>query len=212
MSKTTFANAKLQNAFWQAAALSGPATHNIGLLAVPNPTGVWTATHAYTLGQYVIPSTFDSISGQQGKIFKATTAGTSGASEPTWPTSEGGTVVDGGTLTWTEVSLLFQAGTFTGAEISGSNYARVAVTANSTNFPNASSAEPSVTQNGTAISFPTPSADWGFVVGWIDSDASTAGNIWEWGAMTTHLDAPSGSSPSFGVNALSSQLSALLTA
>lgn len=211
MSLTTFANQKVQNALWQAASLGGPASWFIGLLAVPNPTGIWTATHAYSTGAYVIPTTFGSISGQQGKIFKATTGGTSGSSEPTWPTSEGGTVVDG-TVTWTEVSLLFQAGTFTGAEISGSNYGRVSVTANSTNFANATSAEPCITLNGTAINFATPSADWGFVVGVIAADLVTAGNIWDWGAMTSALDAPSGSSPSIGANALSLSLSALLTA
>lgn len=210
MSLTTYANQKVQNALWQAASLGGPATWYVGLLVVPNPSGVWTATTSYASGTYVIPTTFDSISGQQGKIFKSG-GGTSSSSQPTWPTSEGGTVTDG-SITWTEVSSLFQAGTFTAAECTGTSYARVAVTANSTNFPNASSAEPCVTQNGTAINFATPGADWGYAVGVILADASTSGNIWDWGAMTSHLDCPSGSSPSIGVNALSLSISALLTA
>lgn len=206
MGFTTLGNTHILNAFGQNAALGGPTTHWVGLL-----TGTtWAASHTYSTGAYAIPSTFGSISGQQGKIFKATTGGTSGASEPTWTTSEGGTNTDN-TVTWTEVSLLFQAGTFTGAEITGNNYARVSVTANSTNFPNSTSAEPAVLQNGTAITFPTPSADWGLVVGFVLADASTAGNIWAWGATTSALDAPSGSTPSFGVNALQLQMSALLT-
>jgi hypothetical protein len=210
-SLTTYANQKVQNALWQAAALGGPATWYVGLLVVPNPAGIWTASTAYSAGAYVIPTTFGSISGQQGKIFKCTTAGTSAATQPTWPTGEGATVVDN-TITWTEVSLLFQAGTFTGAESTGTGYARQAVTANSTNFAGATSAEPCVTQNATAISGWAPTADWGYAVGVILADASTAGNIWDWGAMTSALDCPNGSSPSIGVNALSLSISALLTA
>jgi hypothetical protein len=206
---TTLASQRLLNAFCQNVAITGqPATHYVGLIGA----ATWQSLHAYTSGQYVIPTTFGAIAGQQGKIFKCTISGTSAASEPTWPTSEGGTVVDGGTLQWTEVSLLFQAGTFTGAEISGNNYSRVAVTANSANFPNASNAEPSIVQNGTAITFPTPSADWGPIAGFTIADASTTGNIWFWGAMTSALNAISGSTPSFGTSTLSLSMSAVQTA
>lgn len=65
--------------------------------AKPNPTAVvvtyaapvWAATHAYALNATLVAS---------GKRYKATTAGTSGASAPTWPAS--GTVTDG-TVVWT---------------------------------------------------------------------------------------------------------------
>ena len=201
MGFTTFAHDKILDAWGQDVSLASPATHYIGLFTATT----WVASHSYGSGNYVIPTTFGSISGQVGKIFKCTTAGTSGTGQPTWPTTAGGTVVDG-TATWTEVSDLFQAGTFTGAEISGNNYSRVAVTANSTNFPNASSAQPAVLQNGTTITFPTPSADWGLAVGFIIADASTSGNAWVWGAMTSALDCSSGSTPSFGVNALQLQM------
>lgn len=210
MSLTTYANQKILTAYGQNASVGSPATFYVGLLTAT----IWQATHAYTLNQYVIPTTFASkvtAQGQQGVIFVCTTAGTSGASEPTWPSTEGGTVTDGG-VTWTEVSLRFQAGTFTGAEVAGNAYGRIAVTANSTNFPAASSAEPSVLSNGTAINFASPTADWGLVPGWIKADALTVGNIWEWGVMTTALDAASGSNPSIAVGALQTQLSALLTA
>lgn len=208
MAFTTLANQKILNAYAAAAALGAPATHFVGLLTAV----AWHTSATWTLGQYVIPTTFGSISGEQGKIFKCTTAGAgSTTTEPTWPTSEGGTVVDNA-ATFTEVSLLFQAGTFTGAEISGNNYGRQSVTANATNFPAASNAEPSVIQNGAAITFATPSADWGLAVGFLISDALTVGNIWQWGAMSAALDCPSGSTPSFAIGALSLQLSALLTA
>lgn len=206
MGFTTLANQKLLNAYGQDASASSPATLYTGLIVVANSTGVWTASHAYTSGTYVIPTTFDSLSGNIGRIFKCTTSGTSGSSAPIWPTTAGGTVTDGGTLVWTECTLLFQAGTFTSAEPSGSNYSRVAVTANSTNFPNATSASPSVSSNGTATTFPSPSADWGFAVGWVESDASTAGNYWYWGVLATHIDCGSGSTPSFAIGALQHQL------
>lgn len=197
MGFTTYANDKLLNAYANATALGAPATHYVGLM-----TGTtWAASFAYALGAYVIPTTFGSISGQTGKIFKVTTAGTSGTTQPTWPTTAGGTVTDG-TVTWTEVSLLFAQGTFTGAEISGNGYARVSVAANTTNFPNASSAQPAVISNGTAITFPTPTADWGLAIGFLLADAATAGNIWTWGAMTSALDCASGSTPSFAATAL----------
>lgn len=59
----------------------------------------WQASTAYD-GDYVIPTTPNTY------YYKATTAGTSAASpEPTWPTTEGGTVVDG-TVTWTCMGLI----------------------------------------------------------------------------------------------------------
>lgn len=62
--------------------------------ATPATASGWVTTTAYALGDWVEPTT------PNGFIYKATAAGTSGASEPTWPTTVGGTVVDG-TVTWT---------------------------------------------------------------------------------------------------------------
>ncbi len=55
----------------------------------------WVATTVYAVGAIVRRATGSGI-----YWFKATTAGTSGATEPTWPGTLGGTVVDG-TVTWT---------------------------------------------------------------------------------------------------------------
>jgi len=55
--------------------------------------GAWAATTAYTAGDYARPTTAN------GFRYEATT-GTTGGSEPVWPTSIGGAVVDG-TVTWT---------------------------------------------------------------------------------------------------------------
>ena len=53
-----------------------------------NPV-TWTATTAYTVGQRVAPTTFN------GYTYEVTVAGTSGASQPTWPTVVNNTVVNG---------------------------------------------------------------------------------------------------------------------
>lgn len=54
----------------------------------------WQASTAYSLGDAVRPTT------RNGYAYECTVAGTSGGSEPTWPTTPGNTVVDG-TVTWT---------------------------------------------------------------------------------------------------------------
>lgn len=65
-----------------------------------------------------------------------------------------------------------------GTEVSGGSYARVAVTNNATNFPAASSGSKS---NGTAITFPAATANWGTVVAFGIFDASSGGNLLYWG-------------------------------
>src|SRR5262245_23710085 len=69
-----------------------------------------------------------------------------------------------------------------GTEVTGGSYARVQVTNNNTNFPNASSG---LKQNGTAITFAQASADWGIVVAFGLFDASTSGNLLYWGWLGT---------------------------
>ena len=55
----------------------------------------WAATYNYVVNAFVKPTV------ENGYVYEATTdAGSSGGSEPTWPTTIGGTVVDSG-ITWT---------------------------------------------------------------------------------------------------------------
>jgi hypothetical protein len=61
---------------------------------VSDNISAWTANTAYSLGTFVRPTT------KNGFVYKCTTAGTSGSTEPSWSTVEGGTVTDG-TVVWT---------------------------------------------------------------------------------------------------------------
>lgn len=58
-------------------------------------TPAWQAGQAYAVGAYVRPTTANGLRYEQ-----TGTAGTSGGSEPTWPTTVGNTVSDNG-MTWT---------------------------------------------------------------------------------------------------------------
>jgi hypothetical protein len=96
-----------------------PATHYLGLLMASQ----WVASTVIASGAYYISTAFNTLQAatpsSTGRVFKCTTGGTTGATEPTGftagTTAAGATVTDG-TVTWTEVSGLFGAGTFTGAE------------------------------------------------------------------------------------------------
>jgi hypothetical protein len=63
---------------------------------IPISASAWTSTTAYSSGDYVEPSTYN------GYIFKCTTPGSTGASEPSWPTSE--TSVAETSIVWVGVS------------------------------------------------------------------------------------------------------------
>jgi hypothetical protein len=56
----------------------------------------WEASHAYSLGDVVVPT----AGLENGFRYECTTAGTSDSTEPTWSTVEGGTTSDN-TVTWT---------------------------------------------------------------------------------------------------------------
>jgi hypothetical protein len=57
--------------------------------------GDWAAANGYTVGQFVRSTSTSDLF-----LFECTVAGDSDATEPTWPTTEGGTVVDN-EVTWT---------------------------------------------------------------------------------------------------------------
>jgi len=87
-----------------------------------------------------------------------------------------------------------------GTELSGNGYARVAVTNNTTNWPNAAAGSKS---NGTDIVFPTATpSDWTAAVAFGIFDASVAGNLLVWGALTGTVTVLAGETPQFNAGDL----------
>lgn len=95
----------------------------------------------------------------------------------------------------------------TAQEPSSGAYARVAVTNNTTNWPAATavSGGPGYQkQNGTAITFPSATASWGTVAGFLIGDNATpgSGNILTGGVLNAAQVISSGNTPSFAASAL----------
>jgi len=134
----------------------------------------WQASTAYALGDYVIPTAFDTSGPKQ--LYRCTTAGTSAATEPIWPTTDGGTVNDA-TAVWTEATPGIEAGSNVPPEVSGGSYARQAVTFNA---PASGSMS-----NSADVTFPQATAAWGRVVLFALMDALTLGNRLYFNALTT---------------------------
>ena len=86
-----------------------------------------------------------------------------------------------------------------GTEVSGGSYARVAVTNNDTNFPAASGGAKA---NGTEITFPTATDDWGECVAFAILDAASDGNFLYWGDLTTSKTVNNGDTAKFAVGDL----------
>lgn len=69
-----------------------------------------------------------------------------------------------------------------GTELTGGAYARVSVTNNTTNWP---AGNPK--SNGTAITYPTASADWSRAYSWQILDSSSGGVRMYWGPLASNI-------------------------
>ena len=173
---TDYAENKIIDALLRGQALGAPATVYFGLITATYLSAAARST-VVTVGQTIIPAT------PNGRLYRCTTGGTTDASDPTWPTTDNGTVTDG-TAVWTEATAAIDAGTFT--EVSGGSYARVGVTASLANFAGTQSAGSTTASSGTSgqtsnngvINFAAPTANWGNVFAVVGFDASTSGNPW----------------------------------
>jgi len=89
-----------------------------------------------------------------------------------------------------------------GTEVSGGSYARVQRNPGDANWT-APDGTSGVTRNAAAITFPTPTANWGTVVAFGIFDANTAGNLLAWGAISPARTINNGDqAPEFAPDAL----------
>lgn len=102
-----------------------------------------------------------------------------------------------------------------GTEVSGGSYARVAVTSSLANWAGtqgagttaASSGTGGTTSNNAAITFPSPTANWGSVTHLGVYDAPTSGNLLIWSALTTPKTVNNGDpAPLFSAGAFTYQV------
>lgn len=167
--------------------------------------GIWTATTAYALGDIVVPHA--NMTGAGGKLLRCTTAGTSGSTNTLAVPNPGSTLADG-SVTWTAIATIpalnvHYVALFTvapsdaggGTEVSGGSYARVAVNATLANWSGTQSAGSTTASTGTggetsnnnAVTFPTPTADWGTIGAPIVAiglfDQLTGGNLIRWATL-----------------------------
>jgi hypothetical protein len=194
-----YAENKVLDAVLRNQTLGAPTTHYVALISLTK--GAWAASTAFSLNDTILAT---SASGN--RIYKVTTAGTTGSSAPTWPTAFAGTVVDG-TVTWTEQTQSIEAGTFT--EVSGGSYARIGVASSLANFAGTQSAGSTTASSGTnastsnngAINYTTPTANWGYVGGYVTFDALTSGNPWCYGYANSLVYVGMGATVSFAAGA-----------
>jgi len=170
-----------------------PADYRLGLIQAKS---IWTASTAFVVGDIVVPINFVSTN----KIFRCTTAGTTGSSEPTWVTTAGATTSDN-TAVWTEATPWFYVssqviakevaatGGYTRATLNNATLSTKWVDP-TTSVPAAS---PASTNWGSTINFPvSTSPGWGSgpIVGFILADTSTtsgAGSVWAWGTLSAYI-------------------------
>ena len=102
-----------------------------------------------------------------------------------------------------------------GTEVSGGSYARANLAPSDTNWKatqggttGASSGTGGATSNAVVITFPVPSANWGTVTHFGIFDATTAGNLLIWDALTTPRTINNGDpAPAFAIDALAVTIS-----
>lgn len=164
-------------------------------------------TTAYSLGDRVQLGTSDL------NIYEVTTAGTTAGSPPTFNTALGDSTTDG-SVVWKTLKhgmpkRPLYIGLFTasptdadsGTEVSGGSYARVALAPSDSNWTGASATN-GLTDNASAITFPTPSGNWGAITHFGLYDSLTAGKLLIWDALTTPKTVNNGDpAPAFAIGA-----------
>ena len=89
-----------------------------------------------------------------------------------------------------------------GLEVTGGSYTRAAIARNQTNFPLATSGNPSSMTLAVALGFPTATASWGTIASIYVYNATTAGDWLYGGDLTVNKAVASGDSPIFNPGSL----------
>lgn len=84
----------------------------------------------------------------------------------------------------------------------GTAYARVAITANFTNFPAATGSNPATKSNGTVFTFPTATAAWGTILSAYLVNAASGGDILYGADLTASKTIQTGDTATYAVGAL----------
>lgn len=186
MNLSNYAENKLIDAVFRAQALGAPATMYHALLTSTH--GPRANSTAYALNNTI------SVVANDGKVhlYKCTTAGTTAASQSTLYPGVADENITDGTAVFAEQTPELDDGTAL-VEPSGGSYARVSETASLANRAGTQSAGSTTASTGTsgqtsnngAITFPAPTANWGFVWGKAIYDASSSGNMWVWAPLAT---------------------------
>lgn len=197
-------------------AFSWPATTYFGLIVATK--GDRANSTAYSVNDTIALTANDS----KMHLYKCTTAGTTAASQGSlYPGVIAEAITDGGAV-FTEQSNALEANTtaiINEPTIGTGGYARVAVTASLANYAGtqgsgtttASTGTNGTTSNNNAVTFPSPTSNWASgtnkAAGWVEYDASSAGNLLRWGMLTTTKSINNGdAAPSFAAAALSFQI------
>jgi len=210
---TNFAENKLIDALLRGQSVTFPAAVYIGLLT--STKGPRKDSTAYALNDTI------SLVANDTKIhlYKCTTAGTTAAAQSTLYPGVANEAITDGTAVFTEQDSALDAQT-AGAwtEPTGTGYARVKAAAGASqaltdwkstqNDNSVSSGSGGGSSNTNAVTFGSPTADWGFVWGMLISDALTAGNNWMWGPLNNAKTINGGdSAPSFLAGTLTPSIS-----
>lgn len=185
---TNAAENKIIDALLRGQAITFPATVYIGLLT--STKGPRKNSTAYVLNDTISLEANDT----KVHLYKCTTAGTTAAAQSTlYPGVDNEAITDG-TAVFTEQADALDAQTAgVWTEVTGAGYARVKAAAGATqaltdwkstqNDNSVSTGTSGGSSNTNAITFGSPTADWGFVWGQFIADALTAGMNWMWGPL-----------------------------
>jgi len=185
--KTNYTTNKEIDWFWRGQSFTAPATLYYGLMTATK--GLRGNSTAYSVNDTI------GLTANDGNlhVYMCTTAGTSASSQGSLYPGVKNEVITDGTAVFTEQYNNFKAAsTGTTNEVSGGAYARVGVTASLANFAGTqgsgttttSTGTSATTSNNSSITFPTPTANWGSIVGIGVWDAATSGNLLTWSLLT----------------------------